>query len=138
MRDTIQIGGTQMEMAANAASPFLYRKIFGEDFLQLIYSAGDEYKNQDGAVAQMAYIMAMTAKMEEGEIGLQDLYGLTKDDFLMWLMSIDEPMAFADAAGDIVGLYMKTTKTTSTPKKPKGAGRSARTRQASTSSAAQN
>lgn len=125
-----------MEMAANAASPFLYRKIFGEDFLQLIYSAGDEYKNQDGAVAQMAYIMAMTAKMENKEIGLQDLFALTKDDFLMWLMSIDEPTAFMDAVQDIIELYTRTTKTTSIPK-TKGAGRSARTRQASTSSAAQ-
>lgn len=137
MRQTINIGGHEVAMAANAASPFLYRKLFGEDFIAKLYADGNEVKDQINLITRMAYVMMMQAKAETGEIDRQTLYGMNMDGFYEWLEGIDDPMALHHASSDIVGLYFKTTNTTSKAKKAQGAGRSARTRQASTSSAVQ-
>lgn len=137
MRDTIQIGNTQVEMAANAASPFLYRKTFGEDFLLKLYEDGNTLNDKIALFEKMAYIMMMQAKAETGEIDRKALYSMRESDCIDWLMGLDDPMAIANAISDLAGLYFKTNLSTSV-KKTKGAGRSARTRQGSTSSDAQN
>ncbi len=138
MRQTINIGGTQVAMAANAASPFLYRKTFGEDFLLKFYSEGNTLNDQIALFEKMAYVMMMQAKAEAGEIDRKTLYAMTEEDCIDWLASLDDPMAVANAITDLANLYFKTNINTSKAKKAQGGGRNARTRQASTSSGAPN
>lgn len=109
MRSTISIGERDVEMAANAASPFIYHKIFGEDFL---------LKTQDGSGDIELYIKMAFVMAKQAEIGEADMMKgkVTETDFIQWLAEF-ENMDMINALPEILNVYMKQKKTSSVPKK---------------------
>lgn len=118
MRGTVKIGETDVDMLANAASPFIYKKIFHKDFLTTV---GTNYIDADGkqktdvdtnAITEMAFVMHMQTVKTFKEI----LDTVTVDDFAAWISEF-EPLDFAMAMAEIMGLYYQQQKTTVSPKK---------------------
>lgn len=107
MYKTITIGEKEVGMLANAASPFLYKQIFKEDFLLEI-----QKKNPDvGAIVKIGFVMAMQAEKKTAE-----LMKLTEEDFLRWLEQFEAMDLYAHA-GEMMDAYIANTKTTAVPKK---------------------
>ena len=103
----ITIDGREVELAANAATPFRFKQVFKKDLLQIL---GNEKKAEEEgveAVTQLAFIMVKQAEKA-------DMNSLTEDDFIAWLEDFGA-MAFVEAAEDIVTVYMDNTKPTATP-----------------------
>lgn len=110
MRGTVNINGKDVELVANAASPYLYRQIFQEDFLRKI-----QEKDPDTDLMQrMGFVMAAQAKMSTSEV-----LKLTQADFLEWLTDFD-PLDILTATEEISDLYFRQAKGLSTPKKQGG------------------
>lgn len=102
----IKIGSEEVGMTANAASPFLYRNIFHEDFLR-----ETQKKDFDPEImVKMGFVMAMQNAKPMNEVSK-----LTESAFYEWLEQF-EPMDVMMASGDISNLYMGQTVKTSSPK----------------------
>ena len=111
MYGKVKIGNTEIDMAANAASPYVYKSIFHEDFLVEVQKpevSADIFQ-------KMGFVMAMQAK----ESKLSELMKINEAAFYEWLSAF-EPMAVLEASGEISNLYMGQTKKTSSPKKQGG------------------
>ena len=103
----IKIGSEEVGMTANAASPFLYRNIFHEDFLR-----ETQKKDFDPAImVKMGFVMAMQNAKPMSEVSK-----LTESAFYEWLAQF-EPLDVMLASSDISNLYMGQTAQTSSPKK---------------------
>lgn len=109
MRGTIKIGDKDVEMLANGASPFLFKRIFHKDFLL----ATSDRKDADmDVIAEMGFIMHMQTQKEFKEI----LDSVTQADFYEWVgefEALDLPMA----APKIFALYKGQEEITTTSKK---------------------
>lgn len=105
MRKTITIDGQELEIAANAATPFRFRQLFHKDLLQIL--GNEEKAEAEGieAISELAFVMA---KQAEGA----DLSKVTQDEFYGWLEGFG-PMAFIESAQDILEAYMEQEATTS-------------------------
>lgn len=109
MYGTITAGDKQIEMAADAASLYYYRKVFQEDFLKLTQDGDD---NTD-LFQKMGFIMAMQAKYKDKPSELQKL---TFETFLTWLSEF-EPLDLILATQQIMDIYYQQAATTSKAKK---------------------
>ena len=89
MRGTVKIGERDVDMLANGASPFIYKKIFHKDFLTTV---GTNYIGADGKKKT------------------------DMDTNAIWISEF-EPLDFAMAMTEIMGLYYQQQKTTVTQKK---------------------
>lgn len=109
MRGTVKIGGTEVDMLANGASPFIYKRIFKKDFFTAIGDA----KNVDiDTITEMGFVMHMQTVKTFKEI----LDTVKIDDFYEWVTqfeALDLPMA----TSQIMALYYDQQKTTVRPKK---------------------
>ena len=109
MRGTVRIGQYDVDMLANGASPFIYKRIFKKDFFTAIGDA----KNVDiDTVTEMAYVMHLQTEKTFKEI----LDTVKIDDFYEWVTqfeALDLPMA----TNQIMALYYDQQKTTVRPKK---------------------
>lgn len=103
----VTIDGKEVELAANAATPFRYKQVFQRDLLQVLGNEEKAEKEGVEAVTQLAFIMAKQA--EKADMGK-----LTQDEFLEWLEGFSA-MAFIESAEDIINVYMDQTHNTSTP-----------------------
>lgn len=103
----VTIDGKEVELAANAATPFRYKQVFQRDLLQVLGNEEKAEKEGVEAVTQLAFIMAKQA--EKADMGK-----LTTDEFLAWLEDFSA-MAFVENAEDILNVYMDQTQNTSTP-----------------------
>lgn len=105
MRDTITIGDKEVEMAASAATPFLFKKLFKRDFLK----EAQEDQASDELYIMLAFVMASDAdEVLKGNV--------KEEDFFAWL----EEFAYLDiidALPNIVRLYTRQKKGSSVPKK---------------------
>lgn len=110
MRGTITIDDINVGMAANAASPFVYKTVFREDFLRKCTEAAPD----PDLYVKMGFVMAMQA-----EKGTQEVLKLKELDFINWLEQFT-PMGPLLAAKDIADLFQKTRETTSVPKDEAG------------------
>lgn len=110
MRKTVNIGGKDTELVANAASPYLYKMIFKEDFLKKL----QEQEPDLDILQKMAFVMAKQAEITN----MTKLAELSTDDYLEWLLQF-EPMDIYNASDDIMALYMGQSRGTSVPK-PEG------------------
>lgn len=111
MYGKVKIGNREIEMIANAATPYKYKGVFGEDLLRLLYSAQakkDMMLVADKA-AEIAYIMAMQAKNE-------DFGKLNEQTFEKWLEDF-EPLDFVKGSDKILIFYFKQQKTESKARK---------------------
>lgn len=107
MYKKIKIDGTDMELLANAATPFRFRQVFQKDLMAVF--ANEERAQREGleVVTELAYIMNKQAQKA-------DLSKLSFDDFIEWLEGFG-PMAFVEASEDIIGVYVESSRTLSTP-----------------------
>lgn len=111
MVKTITIeGGKELKLAANAATPFRYKQLFGQDLLRLFQQTqeGEESLLAD-VCTQLAFIMNRQA---EGV----NMNTISMDEFFAWLEDY-EPMSFIMAAQDIIDTYLSSTMTTIESKK---------------------
>lgn len=106
MRGKIMIGNREIEMAANAASPFYYKEIFKEDFLL----KAQETPPDVNIFVKMGFIMAKQAEKSHAE-----MMKLPPEEFFNWLSEF-EPMDILNSAGEISNLYMGQTEQMSAPK----------------------
>ena len=107
MFKTIVLGDKEIGLVANAATIFRFKQVFGKDLLGIL---GNEQRAEtEGveAVTELAYIMAKAAEKA-------DMNKLNYDEFIKWLEDF-EPMAFVEAAEDILSVYMESSKATATP-----------------------
>lgn len=118
MRGTVKIGERDVDMLCNAATTFIYKRVFGNDFLMTV---GTNYVGADGkqktdintnAIKELGYVMHMQTQKTFKEL----LDTSTEEDCVMWLSEF-EASDFDNALNDIMNLYNKQQKTTVTPKK---------------------
>ncbi len=103
----VEIDGTEMELAANAATPFRYKQIFKKDLFAIL---GDEKRAMEEgieSIAELAFVMAKQAEKT-------NMNKLSYEEFLNWLEGFG-PMAFVNSAEDILDVYMDSLQGTSTP-----------------------
>jgi hypothetical protein len=103
----IEIDGKEVELSANAATPFRFKQVFHKDIFSVF---GNEQKaEQEGfeTIAQLTYVMAKQAEKA-------DINKLNEEDFIAWLEGF-EPMAFANSAEEILNAYMGNTVTSANP-----------------------
>lgn len=109
MFGSVNIGGKEIELVANAASPYRFKQIFRDDFLKrAIDTSGNEAESIDLFV-KMGFVMAKQAEKA-------DFSKLNEESFFAWLEEF-EPSDVQLAAGDIANIYAGNTETKSTPKK---------------------
>ena len=103
----IEIDGREIEFAANAATPFRYKQVFGKDLFAIL--GNEEKAETEGveAVTELAYIMA-----KQGEKA--DMGKLNYEEFINWLENFSA-MTFIENAEQIINVYMESAKTTATP-----------------------
>lgn len=109
MRGTVKIGGTEVDMLANGASPFIYKRIFHKDFFNAI---GKPDAVDIDTITEMGFVMHMQTVKTFKEI----LDTVKIDDFYEWVTqfeALDLPMA----TSQIMALYYDQQKTTVRPKK---------------------
>lgn len=107
MEKIINIDGKDMNMAANGATPLVYRTIFGSDVFSDLQTAVEGESLKDPSVIErLAYVMGRQGGSIEKETSLEE-----------WLGTIDDPMALIMSAGDIMTLWAGNRKTLSTSKK---------------------
>lgn len=111
MRGVIAIGEKNVEMVANAASPYLFKQVFKEDFLLLI-----QKKDPDADLfVKMGFIMAKQAETDN----IADLMKLDLTAFYTWLEDFN-PLEVMNATAPMSEVYFGQIKTISNPKE-KGA-----------------
>jgi len=112
MIKTIEVSGSELKLAANAATPYRFKQIFHEDLFQIFQAAskvqGDNYELAD-TVTKLTYIMSKQADNA-------DMNGLSEEDFLAWLERF-APMDLLMNSEEIIGFYMSTTSGSVAPKK---------------------
>lgn len=107
MFKTLTIEGREIGFTANAATPFRFKQVFKKDLFAVFTDAERAEKEGFEAVAELAYIMARQA--EKADMGK-----LNEEDFMSWLEDFG-PMAFAEAAEDILNIYTDSAKSTANP-----------------------
>lgn len=110
MKGTITINDKSYEAVANAASPYLYRQIFGEDFLL----AFDPDNPKPELFEKMFFVM-----VKQEELGMKACLKLTTADYYEWLMEF-EPMDIMMEIDQISSLYFANTKGIAIPKNEAG------------------
>ena len=115
MLKTVQIGEKEVNLLANAATPFRYKMVFGEDIMVALNQINNSKRDEGEVIdiaSQLAFIMNKQAELDR-----EALKALTKDVYIEWLEEF-ESMDFVNTTSEIFDLYLGTTKTTSKSKNP--------------------
>lgn len=75
MRGTVRIGERDVDMVANGATPFIYKRIFRRDFLTTTQT------DDMNVYTELAFVMSQQAVKPMSEL----LNNLTVDDFYAWV-----------------------------------------------------
>ena len=107
MYKKLKIGEKEIELTANAATPFRFKQVFRKDLFGIF--GNEERAETEGieAVMQLAYIMSKQAEKA-------DMNKLNEDEFLTWLEDFG-PMDFAEQAEEILNVYMGSTISSANP-----------------------
>ena len=108
MKGTVKIGEKEVGMVANAASPYIYKQVFHEDFLAKLQADNPA----TDLLQKMGFIMAKQYELEK----MSDLMKLSMDSFYEWLVEYDA-MDVIFATDSILDIYMAQAKSSSVPKK---------------------
>jgi len=108
MRKDITIGDKSIGLAASAATPFIYQKVFHEDFLREMQKDDKNINN---------YIKLMFVMAKQADTATSDLMKgeVTENDFIVWLDQFEQ-MDVTEALSDALQLYQASRKGTSVPK----------------------
>lgn len=106
MYGKVMIGEKEVELVANAATPYRYKAIFHEDFLKKI--KGQEEADPNDFFAKLGYVMAMQAEKK-------DMSKLSMETFYKWLEEF-EPSDVFNACDGIAEVYAGNTETSTDPK----------------------
>lgn len=110
MYGIIKLNDTDMEMVANAATPYRMRQIFNIDIMKEFMSAEkDNYATIVSILPQLAYVMNCQALKT-------DMSKCNQETFLEWCENIDA-MAIENKAEDIISIYLGNQNTQSRAKK---------------------
>lgn len=108
MRKEITIGDENVAVVANAATPFIYSKIFNDDLLRGMQKDPEDVSR----FIRLAFTMAKQADTSSAEL----MQGkVTEDDFVSWLEKY-EFMDICDATTEILSVYQASKKGSSVPK----------------------
>lgn len=107
MFKTVMIEGKELELLANAATPFRFKQVFHKDLFAVFTNAEKAEEEGFEAVTELAYIMARQAEKA-------DMNKLNEDDFMSWLEGFGS-MAFAEAAEDILNVYTDSAVSSANP-----------------------
>ena len=109
----VNIGGKEIDLLANAATPIRYKMVFGEDIM-VAFNQINGNKRDEGEIldisSQLAFIMHVQATCSR-----EELKGVTKEKYIEWLEDFG-PMDFVNSSQDIFDTYLGTTGTTSKSK----------------------
>lgn len=97
-------GGKEIRLAANAATPFRFKQLFGSDLLKLFQENSENKENNvymADVITQLAFIMSKQAEKA-------DMNSLSMGEFYTWLEDY-EPMDFIMKSEDIVNTYLSST-----------------------------
>lgn len=112
MKTIVKVGGDEITLIANAATPFRFKQVFNTDLLTVFQkSTQSEEDNMilSEVVTQLAYIMSKQAEKA-------DMNQLSLDDFYAWLEDY-EALDFVNVGQEIINAYVASTIASSTPKK---------------------
>lgn len=107
MYGKVQIGNETVEMVANAASPYIYKQIFREDFLKKIREPDPD----PDLFQKMGYVMMKQAEVK----GMPELMKLNIDGYYEWIMQFN-PMDILAASDKISEIYLAQTVSGAIPK----------------------
>lgn len=105
-------GGKELKLAANAATPFRYKQLFGEDLLRIFQESTEDKEKEitlSETVTQLAFIMNRQA---EGV----NMNTLSMDEFFSWLENF-EPMEIVLVGQEIINTYLSSAQTSVVAKK---------------------
>lgn len=107
--------GSQIDVPflANAATPFRFKALFGQDLLVLFQTCETNGIYDVNFVSQLAFTMAMQAKAKSGAV---DMSTINKEEMLSWLEQFDG-FTMYDKAKEILEVYLGNTGITSKEKK---------------------
>ena len=108
MYRVIKIGEKDVEMVANAATPYRFKQIFRKDYFRYTVSEDRDGAEDMDVMARMAYIMAMQAAKA-------DMAKLNEDTFLEWMEQFGV-MDVIGAVADIMDMINGNSAEKSTPK----------------------
>lgn len=111
MYGTVQIGEKNVGMLANAASLYVYKNIFHEDFLKKM----QEEKPDEDLFQKMGFVMAKQAEIEKPS----ELMKLNIDNYYEWLYGF-EALDVILAIDEISDIYLGNKDGTSVPKSEGG------------------
>lgn len=109
----IKVGEKSIPMKATAATALRYRHVFGQDLMTEFQNVEDNTGLGMATIQQLAFIMVCAADPEK------DMGKLNMEAYIDWLDNF-EPLDFAEAANDVVDLYVGNTKSLSEVKKKAG------------------
>ena len=105
MEKIINIDGIETRMVANAATPRLYRSMFGKDvFADMTHAVGE-----DGSINSVEVFENLTYTMAKQG-------GLT-EDIDTWLGGFENPTAIVEAVPEVMNLWLGTNETIADGKK---------------------
>ena len=105
MEKVVSIDGKETRMVANAATPRLYRSMFGKDvFADMTHAVAEDGSINSAEVFEnLSYTMAKQGGLAE--------------DIDTWLGSFESPTAIIEAVPEILNLWLGTQQTTVNGKK---------------------
>lgn len=121
MQRLLQYDGHQVAMRANAATPYRYRQVWGEDLLVLL---SDTEKRSDGEIVEtllrLGYVMALQAGAAEHE-EMTNIFAKAQETgeagFIQWMDREDIPR---EAWEGILAIYTGQQQAQSVKKKEIG------------------
>lgn len=113
MRKTLVIGDKNIEMEANGATAFRFKKIFAPLDLFKQFVTAPETPDEVAAQMEVSQMLAFVmAKQAEGV----DMNKLNEDKFIEWLEQFDGG-DLLEVLDEVVEVWQSSKKTTSKPKK---------------------
>ena len=117
MRKIINFGDEEMEFQCSAATPILYKMMFGEDLLVALSKPAKQKEKEEQAtlmneiIQNLAYIMYVEANYKGKEIFSK----LSEELFICWLIEFD-PNDLTMHGKEFIELYNKGARTSSKSK----------------------